>query len=189
MKKKKILLLTSIASIATFSAAAILFSNQSNVGIKADDEVTIHEIDFNSLSSYSEPDSSGYVSFSLFIEKGIGKKYDISTKDGETYFYTDNLENVNYLSTENILEMPGSWYASIRIQFRLIYRATLDLSESVVNIEADGVYQNANKFMSPADAGDGTNNYTFYWDSYHLGYSTAHNIVLKSVHLEFSCPK
>ena len=184
MKKKKILLLTSIASIATFSAAAIIFSSQSKVSTKADPEINYYSFDFTANDcNAEEPDYSG-VYFTLKKENVLLGEYDISTTE-ETWAYFDIPSAIDFTSSDSIFEINQGGDVQLYIYFKIIGRATIKHENSYVNVYVDDNYVEDNTFYDPTY--DETHD---VWDYYYYSYFTiSESFRLESVHLEFSCEK
>ena len=181
MKKKKILLLTSIASVATFSAAAILFSSRSSVGTKADPEFTSYVIEFDGNHCFPDSEDTSYRQFTLAKTKGIGNTYDIESVD--SYVYADNAEGISFPSGDILeIENPGEAYLSIKFSF--VERANFDDENSYVDMYVGETYVVNNEFYYIATS-DGRNYYQFWW---YTG-MTSETVVVEKVHLEFTCPK
>ena len=189
MKKKKILLLTSIASVATFSAAAVLFSNRSNLGIKADDELNYNnytlDLTKENLSGVEIDEVNSKISFTLsnnYYFEGTDTARNIMTTTSDTYIQCTNISNVDFSNANNIFEIEDGGDIFLQIDFRFVKRATINYDMSFVMIEEDN---------------DGTED-TFYeveeedkTEPYILHYVFDHSrnyFSLDYIHIEFSCP-
>ena len=185
MNKKKILLLTSIASIATFSAAAILFSSHSTQGIKAEPDLNSYVLDFtNAHCHVDSSDVYGYY-FTLSMENGIGGKYDFSSSSN-TYIYVDDLNSVDFSSNDNIFEIENGTEIGLAIDFDFIGRATVDEENSYVVLTIDDNTFSDTFYPLPEDREDWGDPYNFY---YYLYRYSCESFILESVHIEFTCDK
>ena len=172
MKKKKVLLLVSIASVALLSAtAAVVFSGQANAArLSAGEEVNHYEIEFTKDDFFGFFDETeGYENYYYMEcskEKGIGGLYDIASELDETYAYAEAQENFSFSDYDDaVFTISGASYWGISIGFGIIGRAYPILADSYLKVEINGVYQSAKVFNSTGSY-EGKNYYTAYLDNH-----------------------
>ena len=172
MKKKKILLLVSIASVALLSAtAAVVFSGKANAArLSAGEEVNHHEIEFTKddfSGSFDETEGyENYYNMECSKVKGIGGLYDIVSELDTTYAYAEKQENFSFNDYDDaVFTISGASYWGISIQFGIIDRAEPILADSYLKVEINGVYQSARVFDSSGSYG-GKNYFTAYLNNH-----------------------
>ena len=198
MKKKKILLLTSIASIALFSAAAIVFSTQkSSSKLSAGDDTNDYEIVFTSsdLTSHNYDDDNYVYKFTVGAEKIIGGSYDLFTKEFDvdwsgTYLYLKNPTSTNptFGSGSIFTCTPTSNDDCFNVMFDILYRADFSLTKSHIGlfIGSSTEMTNIPFDLSYYDAPDG---HIYYDAPVSLASYYGSQVRLAEIKLVFSCAK
>ena len=189
MKKKKILLLTSIASIATFSAAAIMFSSHSKTITDAGDNYIPYIVEFRHAQCTPHEEKDDVIPFTLYQTMGDHNEYYVQSDDSMTNAYSIDLDNISFTNPNCILEISASYYDSITIQFKFFDRVSLNFDKSVVNVYFDEInednYYADNKFTDFGDI-NGYRTCYYFLQTYDISVSYS-KIILESIHLEFTC--
>lgn len=182
MKKKKVLLLTSIASVTLFSAAAILFSNNRAENLKADPVMGPTRtvvLDGTTLTAGSYNSEEWTFPLSFHGDKVIGGLYDLDSVDGSfmgpstTVFGTGG----------NIVNFTSAQWEVFMVDFFLESRAQVDMDKSVINMKINGTYNNSKIKLIDEDE-------DYKWLQFKCDFYSNYgdSISIESLKLVFACP-